>query len=632
MSVAIRANAQVVEPSIDVQTLWPVAGATPTAVQRSAEVSPHLSLSFALAMNHAVQPLVLRSVSDPQRQVSAIDQVNTVDFLWSFALFDRVQIMAALPLVVGQTGEGIAPIVGGGASSALSLIAVRDVRFDVGVQLLRRPRRTFANGFALRADMGVTVPTGDLRFQGAGSPVLVPMLVGDLRAGWLTVTANAGARVRFESRTFASVVFGSQILASVGVAVRHPSLQRLAVSVDGQVLVPVGAVPQIECAVGPCSQSSQLAAELFVGGRYAVDRGRDVEVTLGVGAPLSGAAGVPLVRGLIGLSYTPRGLDDDGDGVRESDDRCPTEAEDRDGFQDEDGCPDLDNDADGIADTADRCPNEPEDVDNFQDGDGCPEADNDGDGVLDADDVCAVEAAGSRPDPSQRGCPLRDRDGDEVLDADDQCPDEAVGERADPAHRGCPLPDRDHDGVADAVDQCVSDPEGETPDRFRRGCPDPDRDHDGVLNEVDACVAQPETINGVQDQDGCPDAGEELVSLGRSAVLFSNVIRLPVRARTLRAQDRAMFAQAAQRLRGLGSELARVTVQVVGPARDPGDAAALRLAGLVLDALVEAGLSRSTLTTTAWAAPPPVAGTRQPARPPVGEVRVQIMRNAGVGR
>jgi outer membrane protein OmpA-like peptidoglycan-associated protein len=51
--------------------------------------------------------------------------------------------------------------------------------------------------------------------------------------------------------------------------------------------------------------------------------------------------------------------DRDGDGVPDVKDHCPDEPEDRDGFEDEDGCPDPDNDKDGILDTKDKCPNEP---------------------------------------------------------------------------------------------------------------------------------------------------------------------------------------------------------------------------------------------------------------------------------
>ena len=47
--------------------------------------------------------------------------------------------------------------------------------------------------------------------------------------------------------------------------------------------------------------------------------------------------------------------------------------EDRDGFQDEDGCPDPDNDADRILDVDDSCPNDPETYNGTEDEDGCPD-------------------------------------------------------------------------------------------------------------------------------------------------------------------------------------------------------------------------------------------------------------------
>ncbi|HEY5283577.1 MAG TPA: OmpA family protein [Polyangia bacterium] len=65
--------------------------------------------------------------------------------------------------------------------------------------------------------------------------------------------------------------------------------------------------------------------------------------------------------------------DTDGDGIPDSIDKCPNEPEDKDGFQDEDGCPDPDNDGDGIPDVKDKCPNEPETVNGYQDEDGCPD-------------------------------------------------------------------------------------------------------------------------------------------------------------------------------------------------------------------------------------------------------------------
>jgi hypothetical protein len=67
------------------------------------------------------------------------------------------------------------------------------------------------------------------------------------------------------------------------------------------------------------------------------------------------------------------GADQDGDGLPDAGDRCPAAPEDRDGFEDGDGCPDPDNDQDGLSDVDDLCPADTEDRDGFQDEDGCPD-------------------------------------------------------------------------------------------------------------------------------------------------------------------------------------------------------------------------------------------------------------------
>ena len=60
--------------------------------------------------------------------------------------------------------------------------------------------------------------------------------------------------------------------------------------------------------------------------------------------------------------------DRDHDGILDSVDKCPDDPEDKDGFQDDDGCPDPDNDKDTVPDTEDKCPNDPGPPDN----NGCP--------------------------------------------------------------------------------------------------------------------------------------------------------------------------------------------------------------------------------------------------------------------
>ncbi len=101
----------------------------------------------------------------------------------------------------------------------------------------------------------------------------------------------------------------------------------------------------------------------------------------------------------------PPDNDPDKDGILGDADKCPNDPEDKDSFEDENGCPDPDNDNDGVLDGVDKCPLEPEDKDGFQDDDGCPDPDNDQDGVLDAQDKCPDQAETKNGFQDEDGCP-----------------------------------------------------------------------------------------------------------------------------------------------------------------------------------------------------------------------------------
>jgi large repetitive protein len=205
-----------------------------------------------------------------------------------------------------------------------------------------------------------------------------------------------------------------------------------------------------------------------------------VNIALGAGAGVLGDERRTALRIFAGISWLPGAegptiaRDRDGDGIPDDKDECPDQAEDKDGFQDEDGCPDLDNDGDGIPDTLDKCPNEPEDKDGFQDDDGCPDPDNDGDGICD-------------PWVEQRG-----EMGKYPCKGVDKCPNEA----------------EDKDGFQDDD-----------------GCPDPDNDGDGIADATDKCPNEPETKNGYQDEDGCPDEVPGQVVMGKGKIEIKDKIR-----------------------------------------------------------------------------------------------------------
>lgn len=122
--------------------------------------------------------------------------------------------------------------------------------------------------------------------------------------------------------------------------------------------------------------------------------------------------------------------DRDHDGVLDGSDACPDLA-----GTGSDGCPSAvaaappDPDGDGLVGAADHCPAQAEDRDGFSDEDGCPDPDDDGDGVLDTADACPRMAGPA----ATHGCP--DTDKDTVADNDDRCPTA----KGLPSEQGCPI-------------------------------------------------------------------------------------------------------------------------------------------------------------------------------------------------
>jgi OmpA-OmpF porin, OOP family len=145
------------------------------------------------------------------------------------------------------------------------------------------------------------------------------------------------------------------------------------------------------------------------------------------------------INGFIDDDGCPDVLPDrDKDNIADSEDKCPDEfgkMRNKEFY----GCPDVDED--GIMDKNDKCPKEAEDTDGFDDTDGCPEADNDNDKILDEADEC--------PDVPEIVNGVKDADG---------CPDEA--------------PDSDKDGLPDHVDKCPQKPETLNGFEDDDGCPD----------------------------------------------------------------------------------------------------------------------------------------------------------------
>jgi hypothetical protein len=344
-----------------------------------------------------------------------------------------------------------------------------DARFGLKVAVLERQQ------FAVTAIGSVTLPFGDDEMLlGDRGLVFEPRLAVDWRMDRVHATrivGNVAARLRertvlqsFDSMATGATTDDAKAVLDVGSELviggggAYELSPRITAAGEVQAFVPLpSGMSWGDCRLYSGARCSQLASADYFGGAGQGDFtlqatlgamlrvSPDVTASVMVGTSQLGARGDDF-RITTGIVWAPQpgggaaaGRNDrDGDGIPDSVDGCPEDPEDKDGFQDEDGCTDRDNDGDGIADADDACPNEPEDKDGFQDSDGCPERDNDNDGTPDTVDRCPNEAEDKDGFEDDDGCPDDDNDGDGFADTVDKCPNEPETVNGFEDDDGCP--------------------------------------------------------------------------------------------------------------------------------------------------------------------------------------------------
>ncbi|MEO8705421.1 MAG: OmpA family protein, partial [Kofleriaceae bacterium] len=401
---------------------------------------------LSATISHATNPLVLDAFMDGVflNDHRVVERSTLVELGGAFAFLGRFEAGVRIPLYT-QDGQPF----GDPQTMFTAQPAVGAASGDVTVH--GKARLWKGHQGTLAAAAALTLPTAtDGEFTGTDKPsgrlLVLGSLVPDTLQQRITLSANAGAVLRAKSE-FANLEQGGGATWGLGVSVRTLDTVWLAAEMYGDTLM--GA--RKETSTGATISMSPI--EWLAGVRWLPDH--RFSVGLAGGRGLTHAAGSPGLRLVLSLVFAPgapelrplRPLrepkvdgDADGDGIRDSADTCPNEAEDRDLFDDADGCPDLDNDGDGVADDHDRCPLDPEDKDGFQDDDGCPDKDNDNDNVPDAVDKCPNEPEDKDGFQDLDGCPELDNDLDGIVDAKDKCPLEAETINGTKDDDGCPDP------------------------------------------------------------------------------------------------------------------------------------------------------------------------------------------------
>ena len=405
----------------------------------AADVPGHLSFDLGLWLGYADDPLnVYRSESngDRMRVASLVSHRLGGNLVAALALFDRVQLGIEIPLVLSQDQ---APSGLTGPPSSIASFGLGDMRLVPKVQLLRADKQ-FIDAAII---VGLTLPTGSSDdYFGDSRLMFQPELaVGKPINDELRVGMNIGYRARKQQRAL-DLEVDNEVFAHFGAG--------YFVSDNTELATTFSMATASDDVFGAFNRNF---SELRLGATYYH---REMAYFAAAGLGTSEGFGAPDWRLLAGVRFGRQTDDEDeqlapmdpvekevvleapevdpdidGDGILDGSDACPQVAENKNGFEDADGCPESipDSDGDGVDDLNDKCSSAAEDMDSFEDGDGCPDLDNDQDGVLDTQDRC-VDVAGPL---ENTGCPDVDTDKDTVVDRLDNCPNEA----GTPANFGC---------------------------------------------------------------------------------------------------------------------------------------------------------------------------------------------------
>jgi outer membrane protein OmpA-like peptidoglycan-associated protein len=301
---------------------------------------------LALFANYARDPLII--VDDSGDKVGAfVEGRMGFDVIASMTLVGPLAVGVDMPLYALQSGDGDPSSAGLGKLRVVPKLQILDDRESVGL--------------ALAAEVRAPTNTGD--FSGGDGVEFVPKAILDHRfLNGIRFGLNFGAALR-QTATFGNVEAGSELAYAAALGYRFGGINgktEIGVELNGG----VGLVQ---------SDKEELPLEAFLYARH--NPSDEWEIIGGPGIGVIAGYGVPTWRVFVGVRFTPTTHDRDHDGISDDEDQCPDLAEDRDGDQDMDGCPeeDTDKDRDGVPDRDDECPDAKETINGVDDDDGCPD-------------------------------------------------------------------------------------------------------------------------------------------------------------------------------------------------------------------------------------------------------------------
>jgi OmpA-OmpF porin, OOP family len=342
----------------DGQRFQPAAGAAGGLVVERPLVPQHLGFGFGLFLHYGFDAVV-----DRDRPAGVTRHVLkhglTLDLMGSLGLGNIFELAFVLPIDAvwqGDTTTFMGQTLNAGPGVG-DIKLVPKLAWQFG-----RTNLNFGIGFMLP----IGFPSGDEdALRGAGGFTIDPTLLAALGGYRWNFALNLGFRWRPGDKN--PDFTGGQEL-HFGLAGTFMLVRPKKVGLDLIVEFVGGYQPN---AIG----TGTIRVPLETDAALVIRPGREWSIYVGGAAGLDNGLGTPDFRIITGVRYAhrvpdeDRFKDNDHDGIRNLEDRCPDQPEDEDGFEDSDGCPEYDNDHDGVPDDEDECPDQAGPRSN----DGCPE-------------------------------------------------------------------------------------------------------------------------------------------------------------------------------------------------------------------------------------------------------------------
>jgi OOP family OmpA-OmpF porin len=387
-----RDAASQTEPSLDLRSWRPSSDPEASLVLEPPSTPGPWRWNVSAWTQYAHEPVALTIFGIAQKPVA---HLVGADLVAGLGIGSRVAVGVDLPAFVWQDGSTVVPpTVLAHGTAALPASGLGDLSLRAKVTIVSDDRVGTHVGFGLASLGDVTLPTGDkASFMGDGDVTASLRLLAAYTLGPASLRASAGYAARTSPHAWppafgssvcglpcnqpAGPTFGASVPWAVGLTLRPKAVLPSLDAGDRQVWeiaahgsLPAGPVAPFVDAAAPELSPALLAAD----DRVALGHYHDAYFIAGAEVGLDRAVGVPVFRGVLAIGWAPRSHDKDDDGVDDDADQCPELAEDRDGIQDEDGCPEDDADDDGVPDAQDACPLVPGVAATVPGRNGCPPA------------------------------------------------------------------------------------------------------------------------------------------------------------------------------------------------------------------------------------------------------------------